>query len=475
MKKIFKSLLVLVLCVLTCLTFAGCGNTKWSEVTNDVSGVTSNGGITLYHDGWVYFVNGIKENSESNLKGKIVQSGIYRAKADQDGNILYKETPSTQAEDDDKEEKEEVKEFEKIEPVVKSLVGFKDGSIYIFGDYLYYATPCTSKNKKGEMLNKKTEFHRYDLVNGGDQVIYTTQASDDTISYTYYKSSTSLYFVVYEKNSATLTSFEIGKNIKKMFKEEEVKSAVFSEKNAQEIDSKLDLADHYVYFTLEADKESEHTEGVRVYQVKPDGTKKRLISEGETITLLSVKGGKLVYSDEDNYVYAESIVEDMTLAPNFETNVIMANKYDNFVILEETDGLAVVVYDKTTIRKLKYVDGTLAEDVQVKTFDSSDKVTFIGVDGEYVIYQLSNLVYKIKYNEESAAETKLSTTKIEAADGLMASEIMNGYVYGFYKDTKASVTYLYRINLLTPEERGETDKEGAPKEVGEAEFLGIKQ
>ena len=473
MKKLFKSLLVLVLCVTTCLTFVGCGNTKWSTVTNDVQGVTSNGGVTLYHDGWVYFVNGTKTNNEDNLEGSTIQAGIYRVKADEEGNILYKETPESQADEDD--DKEEVKEFQKIEPVVKSLVGFDDGSIYIFGDYLYYATPCTSKNKKGTMLNGKTEFHRYDLVNGGDQTIYTTKASDDTITYTYYKSGAELYFVIYEKNSATLTSLHVGKKITREFKKTEVKSVVLSEKNAKEVDSKLDLADHYIYYTLAADAESEHTDGVRVYQIKPDGKKERLISEGEEITLLSVRGGKLIYSDKDSFVYAESITEDMTLNPDINSNVIMAKKYDNFVIVEDGSTLSTIVYDKTTIRKITYTNGEIVEDVQVKTFDSSDKVTFIGVDGDYVIYQLSSLVYKVKHTEESAAEVKLSTTKFDAANGLMASEIMNGYVYGFYTDSSAKVTYLYRINLKTPAELGEVDKDGYPKEVGAAEFLGIKE
>ena len=473
MKKLFKSLLVLVLCVCSCLTFVGCGNTEWSKVTNDVEGVASNGGVSLYHDGWVYFVNGTKDASvEANVDGKTIQAGIYRAKADEQGNILYKETPESQADED--EDEEEVKEFEKIEPVVKSLVGFDDGSIYIFGDYLYYSTPCTSKNKKGDMLLGKTEFHRYDLVNGGDQTIYTTKSSDDTISYTYYKAGADLYFVIYEKNKSTLTSVKVGKKITREFKKTEVQSVLFSENNAKEKDSKLYTADFMIYYTLAADAESEHTKGVRVFQVRPDGSKERKISEGKDVNLLSVKRGKLVYSDSDNFVYAEEVTENLTLSFD-QTKVIMANKYDNFVILDNTDKLSTIVYDKTTIRKLTYTNGELTEDIQVRTFDSSDKVTFIGVEGDSVIYRLSSIVYKIKHTEESAVEVKLSTTKIDDPKGLMAPEILNGYIYGFYTDTNAKVTYLYRINLLTPEERGEVDKEGSPKEVGEAEFLGIKE
>ena len=182
MKKLFKSFLVMVLCVLTCLSFAGCGRTTWSEVTNDVSKVESNGGVVLYRDGWVYFVNGTKTNSETNLEGSTIQAGIYRVKTDENGNVLYKATASAQADD-----KEEVKEFECVEPVVKSLVGFENGSLYVFGDYLYYASPSKGINDEGDMLTGKLAFYRYDLVNKNSQLLYTTKASDDTVSYTYYK------------------------------------------------------------------------------------------------------------------------------------------------------------------------------------------------------------------------------------------------------------------------------------------------
>ena len=43
--------------------------------------------MTLYHDGWVYFVNGTKTNNEDSLEGSTIQAGIYRVKADEEGNI----------------------------------------------------------------------------------------------------------------------------------------------------------------------------------------------------------------------------------------------------------------------------------------------------------------------------------------------------------------------------------------------------
>ena len=44
-----------------------------------------------------------------------------------------------------------------------------------------------------------------------------------------------------------------------------------------------------------------------------------------------------------------------------------------------------------------------------------------------------------------------------------------------YTDSSSKVTYLYRIRIQTPREAGETDDDGKLKEVGAAEFIGIKE
>jgi len=42
----------------------------------------------------------------------------------------------------------------------------------------------------------------------------------------------------------------------------------------------------------------------------------------------------------------------------------------------------------------------------------------------------------------------LTSTTLDAADGLMTTKLMDGYAYGFV--TKSSKTYLYRISLADP-------------------------
>ena len=133
----------------------------------------------------------------------------------------------------------------------------------------------------------------------------------------------------------------------------------------------------------------------------------------------------------------------------------------------DNDNLCVVSWKNSTAPKTVITD-----------FANGDNVKFIGVEGDYLYYQYSKSVYKIKFRnatEDEMVEIKLSTTSMDEAADLIAPEINNGYIYGMYTDSSKKTTYLYRINLLTPEERGEKDDDGKSKEIEEAEFIGIKE
>lgn len=474
MKKILKSLFAIVLCVLTCVSFAGCEKETWSKTTNDTTKVESNGGTTVYHDGWLYFINGTKEVNESNNTGSTIQAGIYRAECDKNGNVLYKEKTSVQANEEDKDDKE----FKNVEPVVKSLTGFANGSIHIFGDYLYYVTPSKAKNDEGEMLTGKLAFRRYDLVNKNSELLYTTQASDDTVSYTYYKQNNDLFLLVYEKTGATITSMKMGNNVQKAFVKKEVKSAVFSNNFGVVVNSGTNVTDCYIYYTMNAEG---NNKGNRVFRVLPDGKDEKLISEKEDVSLVTIQEGYLVYQ-KDSITYAEKIVNTTEQIGFTESNIVYYGKYENVIYFDDGGKLGAIVYDKGVIRKIIWNETlTLEENVDnmqpiFDEFDSDDKVSFVGIDGDYLIYQLSNYIYKVKvFNitvSDEVREIKLSTTKMDEPkdDSLISLEIVKGYIYGMYTDSSTKVTYMYRISVQTPKEAGETDGE-----VGAAEFIGVKE
>lgn len=452
MKKFLKSLFAIMICFVSLLTFAGCNKTTLSKTTNITEGVVSNGGVSVTYNGYVYFINGTKTNNADNNKGKLVQGAIYKAKLDDKGNIVDNS----------------------YERVIDRLVGYKDGQIFIFGDFLYYATPCKDKNKSGEMLNEKTEFRRYDLKKNVDQFIYVSNQSSDTLTYTYYKDGNNLDLLVYEKNNGTLKSIRIGNKMETLFTKENVKSVLFSDNNGEN-KNENSFADNYVFYTLSYEENSSIQRGVRVYKVKADGTGEQKICEGESVTLLTIKAGRLVYS-YDSYIYSAKItngedtlgfeIEDVVCYKNYE-DIIFLEDEDNTVLVVDNDNLCIVSWKNSTAPKTVITD-----------FANGDNVKFIGVEGDYLYYQYSKSVYKIKFRnatEDEMIEIKLSTTSMDEAADLIAPEINNGYIYGMYTDSSKKTTYLYRINLLTPEERGEKDDDGKSKEIEEAEFIGIKE
>ena len=161
MKRFLKCCFSLVLAVTVIFSFTAC-KTKISKTTTstknvkEVNGVSTNGGISVVYKNYLYFINGTKTNDGTSLT-KNKKSAICRVKYDPATGEVNKNT---------------------YEVVVSNLVGFEDGSIHFFGDFIYYATPCAEKNYKGEVLYNRTTFMRYDLVNREKHEIYTTKQND---------------------------------------------------------------------------------------------------------------------------------------------------------------------------------------------------------------------------------------------------------------------------------------------------------
>lgn len=471
MKKFCKVFFAVVLCVFTMFGLVACNEPELSATTNETTLVESNGGSVVQYNGYLYFINGTKTNDGTgNQTGKVVQSAIYKAKCDEDGNVVLNNDGS----------------IAEISQVVSSLVGFSNGSLHIFGNYLYYTTPNNGKNNKGEVLYYQTCFYRYDLTTGASQRIYTTvqNSTSEEIQFTYYKVGEKLYLLVYEQSQSTITSVEIGNNLNKKVLVDDAQSVVFGE-NFGEVknQSNNSVGEKYIYFTRAALETGTVRTGVRVYKILPDGTGEDLLSEGESVSLLAVRSDKLLYSLNTN-IYVQSISDgDDTL--NFTQNqIISLTSYENVIFVEEDDGgISLVVYETNNIRFVRLDDGKVPNASTennriIYTYDSSSEVevVFVGIEGDYVVYTVSDILYKIKFqnigqNEINVPE-KLSTTSCDEPSGLLAPEIVNGYVYFF--NTTDKTTYLYRASMTTPT-LDDVDDDGNRIVVGEAILVGVKE
>lgn len=466
MKKLLTGLLAVVLCVITAFSLVGCAP-EFTGFSNDTSKVVSNSGVAVEYDGYLYFVNGTKKASETANKGNIIQGAIYKVKLNDDGTISYK--------DEDK------KEFTEITKVVNALVGFDEGSIHIFGNYLYYATTSNRENNEAEVLFGQIEFARIDLKSGAQETFYKTQTSDDTISYAYYKNGENIDFVIFEENSKLLTSFSISDTISTNFKKENIQSALLGENfGISKKGASVDDADCYIYYTLQSDAEGEYPDGNIVKFASSDGTFDETLNEkNEVIKLLTISAGKLIYAIDD-YIYADTITKDTT-GLNYSTDNLENLKnilsYKNYVddskldvmFVEGANGeIRLLVYHGeqikfvTWVNEYEYVEEIICDDLK----GSGASVKFIGLYGNDLVLTVNKKVNKIQVLGEKTGEivlVELSSSTFDDAKELMTSKIIGDYVYGFV--TESSKTYMYRVSLADPE-GSKTEK---------AEFVGVKE
>ena len=105
--------------------------------------VASNGGFAVEKGGYVYFINGVESTTANNGYGAPVKCSLMAIKKSDlaEGN------------------------YDQAKIVIPSLFTAQDfnAGLYIFGDYVYYATPTTDKNVSGQAGNSYIDFKRAKL------------------------------------------------------------------------------------------------------------------------------------------------------------------------------------------------------------------------------------------------------------------------------------------------------------------------
>lgn len=509
MKKFLKSCFAFVLMLTVVFAFSACGP-KLSKTTTDTSkvsktnGVTTNGGITTIYNGYLYFINGTKDNDGKSSSGN-TRAGVYRVKINEATGKIDEGT---------------------YERVVSDLVGYDNGSLYFFGDFMYYTTPSTEVNKNASVLYYKTKFMRYDLVNKKSYKLYTTKqnSSSESLTYAYYVNGDDLNLVVYESASSLITSLKIGKSTKVNYTINNVTSCVMSENFGQSKTANRSVdANSFVFFTQNPSStnfgkgnQDKIQTGVKVFRTSPDKNDSYCISsEGKSVSLLCIRHGSLIYScEETGMIYSHQIIGNNTKdILKFDNNIISTSEYTDsqVLFLENDDGTISLVYYNSKTYMLSIITWssdstelsyspvdinnltsdfgsvsfigtvTLTETVVVESDASGDGNQVGGVDNDdggdddeeppvvtttdevtYLIFTNSSLVYKIelmrKHEDKTttystyAQPVQLSETKVEETSGLLNAEVVGNYLYIYAKrldnDGKATnYVYLHRIDI----------------------------
>lgn len=500
MKKILKSCLLVLVAICVSVSFVGCKK-KLSPTTVNIdnvkysNGVTTNGGMTVVYGDYLYFINGTKDNDGKSLK-KNTRSAICRVKYDMT-------TGKTTGD---------------MEVVVKDLVGFSDASLHIFGDFLYYATPCSGENSNGEVLFNKTTFKRYDLVNKKSYSLYTTElnSSSEVVNYAYYVAGETLNLLVYEKSMGTIKSFKIDKKVVMNYEITEVTGCLFSENYGKVTRAGANVdANVFVYYTKAPGAQDAVQSGVKVYKTSPVTNNSIEISTGREIALVTIRAGKLVYSSGE-FVYADDITSEAQTLRVDNRNCISRATLTNAIYLEnyslvddpsdpnnpskkqlvkkegsisvfaltkatesshyfnifewtsesqEPEDNCAIIENVSSAKDFSFIGLSMLEEIVTEA--DEDK----GIEEEkrkvlYAFFMESSLIYKIEVAEViDEAEGKLSVsatqkiqltaTKPNANDGLLIPEIVGNYMFFLSEDSDKN-DYLYKIDVTPTENK--TDK-----------------
>lgn len=241
--------------------------------------VSSNGGFVVEKGDYVYFINGAQDYTANNEYGNVVKGSLMRiAKSDMKaGN------------------------YDKAQIVVPSLFasGNYDSGIYIYGDYVYYATPTTDTTVKGESKNSQMDFKKARLDGSSapskDPFL---RLDSNTAKYRFVtekgvdrnKDGKDDVFCLYEENSE-LKSFNV--DTKEKVTLVKGAGAFFYDQN--------DLANPNVYYTMSVvyDADSENpTTGIEYNQIYCVNASARVAKTDASTASYTVENGKTYDFDE---------------------------------------------------------------------------------------------------------------------------------------------------------------------------------
>lgn len=324
-KNIVISIILALTLAMSVFAFAGCGESSYGgsvkvEGTQDTTyAVHSNGGNAVQYGNYIYFINGSASyedtDGKNNVWGDVVKGALYRAELTGDKNGaefdvkgLVSEVTNeyiefkTSAGVDYDDNPIDVANVQLIAPKIIGTSGYTSGGIFIYDNYVYYATPNNVRNKAGEYQYRKTDYLRTSLDGKTTQKLYTSENDTATSPYAFYKQGENVYLVLLD--GTTLKSIVVNdkKVVETLQIAEDVTAAVLPTKSDYYANDNSSVSvEDFVFFTRAAtDKDGERSGTVLEY-MRPDGSERTVfLNNGQTSSIEAVRDGVVFYRTTEN-------------------------------------------------------------------------------------------------------------------------------------------------------------------------------
>lgn len=469
MKKKWIPLLV-CLALAVSLTFAACGGGD-SFTKISVSGkqdttytVHGNGGMAVQYGNYVYFINGYAgyddTDGKQNTWPNVVKGGLYRAELSgekgENGEFTLGYTAGAHTDglqfvadevEDGAGEKADAVKVQRIAPKRIGTNGYANGGIFLYDDWVYFASPNNEKSKAGTVQSTLTDFFRARLDGSDVQKIYTTAKASDSSPYAFYKYNGAVYLVV--QDGTDLVSVRVAKKAgDKVTIAKDVTSVLLPYSETYYKGMNENTLDHFVYVLRAATDKDTQNVGNVIELMRPDGKEGGVYhSQGKSDTLEAVRDGMLFYrttDDSNNTRINYDTLHDFLM--NEEKDISPSYRAYQNELASYVDAKGNFKAGVTDAQKKAYIEGACRQ-------ISGNILTTSSVSDYTSTYCFrpsgthSDLVYML--GVKSAAVELRSNLPLE--NGLLAATISDetmsaiACVQGAYVYYKGSDSILYRL------------------------------
>lgn len=460
-KKIFAILCAAVLSCSFALSLTGCGGDSYAKASfpeQDTSyAVESQGGSAVSYGNYIYFINGTRgyedTDGKQNLYGDTVKGGLYRAelngtKVNATDTVPYATfKPVFDVEKQHEFKSSEGKDYDEnpidivdVTPIAKKTIGtsgYADGGIFIYENYVFFASPYNQKNNLGTVESSRTDFFAQRLSGGTPVKIYTSKAETASAAYSFYYYKGAVYLNVFESPNIISVKFNLSSN--KASDPNTIKanatSVYFPVRDTYYHGIDNNTPADFIYYVRNVDTDKDNIRSGTVLEtMRPDGSENiKLIDSRDTLTIESV--------DENMVFYREAVTTTSSSSSSTVTTLRFNNFRDSFY---EHSATYKAAEDSKTVKTVQTKETSFTTPTNISVDGISSTLAF-SVDN-------SNTVYLLVANG--------SGISLYNQSGLIRQVIDDGSVtIDFTINNNSQVIYhtsneeYVRINIFTPSDK----------------------
>lgn len=243
---------------------AGCSNYfSGKKLTGNTEGTVEkydNGGFAVKKGNYIYFINGVESNTADNKFGSVVKGGIYRISTDDFAKHNYSTVDC-------------------VVPQIAYTADY-DAGMFIYGDYVYYATPSVEKNSDGVVQNSTLDLRSTKL--DGTKTLKTPYVQFPSTSYKYrFVEEKNTVYLMYVATEEKLFDEDTGVTNLHSYNTATGKDTLLAYNVGSVVFDKTDKTNVQAFYTMSVkDYTNGKTYGYnQVYTVKADATEDKFTTD----------------------------------------------------------------------------------------------------------------------------------------------------------------------------------------------------